>query len=99
MKVSFDLVIAGIQTTFLFFQLRIIKRFLKRKIGGTFHVVGIVLGFFVLNSLGKLWASNLGYYWFVVIVLIACEGLVLGFVQKDLNVYWKQERRKKSDMW
>ena len=98
-KVLFDLVIAGIQSAFLFFQLRIIKRFLKRKIGGTFHVVRVIFGFFVFNFLGKLWSPDLGYYWFVVILLVTCEGLVLALVQKDLNTYWKQERRKKSDMW
>ena len=98
-RISFDLVIAGIQATFLFFQLRIIKRFLKRKMKGTFSVVGIVLGFFILNSLGKLWSPSLGYYWFAVIILVVCEGIVLAFVQKDLNAYWKQERRQKSDMW
>ena len=98
-KISFDLVIAGIQAVFLFFQLRIIKRFLKRKMKGTFSVVGIVLGFFVLNSLGKLWPPDLAYYWLAVIILVACEGIVLAFVQKDLNAYWKLERRKKVDMW
>ena len=36
-KISFDLVIAGIPAIFLFFQLRILKRFLKRKMKGTFR--------------------------------------------------------------
>ena len=98
-KISFDLVITGIQAGFLFFQLRILKRFLKRKMKGTFSVVGIVLGFFILNSLGKLWSQDLAYYWLAVLILVACEGIVLAFVQKDLNAYWKLERRKKIDMW
>ena len=98
-EISFELLIAGIQAGFLFFQLHIIKRFLKRKMKGTFSVVGNVLGFFILNSLGKLWPSNLDYYWLAVIIFVVCEGIILALVQKDLNAYWKQERRKKADMW
>jgi RsiW-degrading membrane proteinase PrsW (M82 family) len=92
MKFSFDWVIAGIQAGFLFFQLRIIKRFLKRKMKGTFNVGGVVFGFFILNGLGKLWSPDLNYYWFAVVILVVCEGIVLAFVQKDLNAYWKLER-------
>jgi protease PrsW len=98
-KISFDLIIAGIQAAFLLFQLRIVKRFLKRKMKGTFSVGVIVLGFFILNSLGKLWSADLAYYWLAVMILVACEGIVLAFVQKDLNAYWKLGRRKKTDMW
>ena len=93
-KISFDLAIAGIQAGFLFFQLRIIKRFLKRKMKGTFNVAGIVLGFFILNGLGKMWSPDLAYYWFAVMILVVCEGIVLAFVQKDLNAYWKLEREE-----
>jgi RsiW-degrading membrane proteinase PrsW (M82 family) len=91
-KIPFDLIIAAIPAVFLFFQLRILKRFLKRKMKGTFSVGIIVLGFFVLNGLGKLWALSFSYYWFAVIVFIVCEGIILAFVQKDLNAYWKLER-------
>ena len=98
-KISFDLVIAGVQATFLFFQLRILKRFLKRKMKGTFSVEGIVLGFFIINALGKLWSSTTVYYWLGLVILVVCEGGILALVQKDLNAYWKQERRKKADMW
>lgn len=98
-KILFDLVIAGIQAGFLFFQLRILKRFLKRKMKGTFSVTGIVLGFFILNGLSKLWSPDLAYYWLAILIFVMCEGIVLAFVQKDLNAYWKLERRKKSDMW
>jgi hypothetical protein len=98
-KIAFDLFIAGVQAAFLFFQLRILKRFLKRKMKGTFSVEGIVLGFFIINAFGKLWSSAPSYYWLGLMILVVCEGLVLAIVQKDLNTYWKQERRKKSDMW
>jgi len=93
-KFSFDLIIASIPATFLFFQLRMIKRFLKRKMKGTFSVAAIVLGFFILNGLGKLWSMALTYYWLAVIILVVCEGIVLAFVQKDLNAYWELERKK-----
>jgi len=90
-KIPFDLVIAAIPAIFLFFQIRILKRFLKRKIKGTFNVGAIILGFFVLNGLGKMWSLNLSYYWIAAITFIVCEGIVLAFVQKDLNTYWKLE--------
>lgn len=91
-KVSFDLILAGIPAIFLYFQLRIIKRFLKRKMKGTFNVAVIVLGYFIFNGLGKVWPPELSYYWLVVVILVVCEGIVLAFVQKDLNAYWKLER-------
>jgi RsiW-degrading membrane proteinase PrsW (M82 family) len=91
-KITFDLILAGIPAIFLYFQLRIIKRFLKRKMKGTFNAAVIVLGFFILNGLRKLWPPDLSYYWFMVMILIVCEGIVLAFVQKDLNAYWKLER-------
>lgn len=90
-KISFDLILAAIPAIFLYFQLRIIKRFLRRKMKGTFNVGTIVLGFFILNGLVKLWFPDLSYYGFVVMVLIVCEGIVLAFVQKDLNTYWQLE--------
>jgi protease PrsW len=93
-RISLDLILAGIPAAFLFFQLRIIKRFLKRKMKGTFSVVGVVLGFFIINGLGKVWPPNLAYYWLAVMVLVACEGIVLAFVQRDLNAYWKLEREE-----
>jgi hypothetical protein len=93
-KIALDLVVVGIPATFLFFQLRIIKRFLKRKLKGTFSVAVVVLGFFILNGLGKLWLPDLAYYWLAVIIFVVGEGIVLAFVQKDLNAYWKLERKE-----
>jgi uncharacterized membrane protein len=66
---------------------------------GTFSVEGIVLGFFIINAFGKLWSSTTVYYWLGLVILVVCEGGILALVQKDLNAYWKQERRKKADMW
>ena len=61
---------------------------------GTFNVAVIVLGYFIFNGLGKVWPPELSYYWLVVVILVVCEGIVLAFVQKDLNAYWKLERDK-----
>jgi len=96
MENLFDLIITAIPAIFLFFQLRILKRFLKRKMKGTFSVGIIVLGFFVFNGLGELWSPDLSYYWFAITVFTLCEGIILAFVQKDLNAYWKLERGEES---
>jgi hypothetical protein len=90
-EVSFNLLIAVIPAVFLFIQLRILKRFLKRKMKGTFNVELIVFGFLLFNGLAKVWSLNMPFYWFGIIVFTVCEGIVLAFVQKDLNAYWKLE--------
>ncbi len=93
-KVALDLAVAAIPAIFLFFQLRILKRFLKRKMKGAFSVGMISLGFFMFNGLGKLLPPNFSYYWLAAITLIVCEGIILAFVQKDLNAYWKLEKEE-----
>ena len=92
-KILFDLAVAAIPSIFLLFQLRIIKRFLKRKMKGTFNLTGVVLGFFIFNSLGKLLSPDISYYLVFMIIVVVYEGMVLAFVQKDLNTYWTQERK------
>ncbi|MCH8312866.1 MAG: PrsW family intramembrane metalloprotease [Nitrospinae bacterium] len=93
-KVSLDWIIAGIQAAFLFLQLRIIKRFLKRRIKGTFNVPAIVLQYFILDGSIKMLPSDMSYYLFYAIILILFQGVVLALVQEDLNRYWQQERRR-----
>jgi protease PrsW len=93
-KISMDWVIAGIQTAFLFFQLQIIKRFLKRRIKATFKIFPIVLQFFILGGAIKMLPPNMSYYLFYTILLILFQGAVLAHVQGDLNRYWQQERRR-----
>jgi len=95
-KHFFNLGLAGIQAGFLFFQLRVMKRFLKRKMKGTFRVTAITLGFFALNGLARMLPPDLSYYLWLTIIFIVCEGVVLAFVQKDLNAYWKMEGARPS---
>lgn len=95
-KHLFHFGLAGIQAAFLFFQLRLMKRFLKRKLKRTFRVTTITLGFFVLNGLGRMLPPDLSYYLLFAMIVIVCEGVVLAFVQKDLNAYWETERDRPS---
>lgn len=91
-KHVFHLGLSGIQAVFLFFQLRVMKRFLKRKMKGTYRVMAIVLGFFVFQGLGRMLPPDVSYYLVFAIIFILGEGVVLAFVQKDLNTYWDIER-------
>jgi RsiW-degrading membrane proteinase PrsW (M82 family) len=97
MKASLDWVIAGIQTAFLFFQLRMIKRFLKRRIKESFKIQIIVIQYFVLDGAIKMLPSEMSYYPFYAIILILFQGGVLALVQEDLNRYWQQERRRLAE--
>ncbi len=91
-KTCLDLTMAAIPSSFLFFQLRIIKRFLKRKLKGTFNVSLVVAGFFLFNAIAKLLPPGISHYLIFVMVLVVYEGIVLALVQRDLNRYWLQER-------
>ncbi len=96
-KTSLDWVVAGTQTVFLFFQLRIIKRFLKRRIKGTFRVRPIILQFFILSGAIKMLPPDMSYYLFYSIILTLFQGWILVGIQKDLNSYWQQERRRLAE--
>jgi len=96
-KVSLDWIVAGIQSSFLYFQLRVIKRFLKRRIGGTFNVISIVFQFFALSGLIKMLPSNMSYFLFYAISLTFFQGWILTSVQNDLNIYWQRERRRLAE--
>nr|NIQ03684.1 PrsW family intramembrane metalloprotease [Nitrospinaceae bacterium]NIR57567.1 PrsW family intramembrane metalloprotease [Nitrospinaceae bacterium]NIS88037.1 PrsW family intramembrane metalloprotease [Nitrospinaceae bacterium]NIT84901.1 PrsW family intramembrane metalloprotease [Nitrospinaceae bacterium]NIU47077.1 PrsW family intramembrane metalloprotease [Nitrospinaceae bacterium] len=87
-KISMDLVVVGIMAVFLFFQLRLLKRFLRRKMKGTFNVAGVLAGFMVFNGLVKGLPPDQPYYWLIVIGLVLGEAGILAVVQKDLNAYW-----------
>jgi RsiW-degrading membrane proteinase PrsW (M82 family) len=93
-KILLDWIVAGIQTAYLFFQLRIIKNFLKRRIKGTFRVPAIIFPFFILNGSIKMLPPDMSYFLFYSIILILAQGWILVSVQKDLNGYWLQERRR-----
>lgn len=96
-KGSLDWIVAGIQTAFLFFQLRMIKRFLKRRIKESFKVLNIILLYFALAGAIKMLPSDMPYYLFYAIILILFQGGVLARVQVDLNRYWQQERRRLAE--
>jgi len=96
-KITLDWVVAGTRTAFLFFQLRIIKRFLKRRLIGTFSVSIIIIQFFILDGAIKMLPPDMSYYLFYSIVLVLFQGWVLAGVQNDLNSYWQQERRRLTE--
>lgn len=93
-KILLDWVVAGIQTAYLFFQLRMIKKFLKRRIKKSFKVLAITFQYFALDGAIKMLPSDMSYYVFYAIILILFQGAVLALVQADLNKYWQQERRR-----
>jgi hypothetical protein len=97
-KISLDWVVACARTAFLFFQLRIIKRFLKRRSIGTFSVSTIIVKFFILDGAIKMLPPDMSYYLFYSIILILFQGWVLARVQNDLNSYWQQERRRLTEI-
>ncbi len=96
-KVSLDWIVAGIQTAFLFFQLRMIKRFLKRRVKESFKVLTIILQYFILDGAIKMLPADMPYYLFYAIILILIQGGILSLVQVDLNRYWLQERRRLAE--
>ncbi len=96
--ISLEWIVAGIQTAFLYLQLKTIKRFLKRRLKGTFNVSIIAIQFFILNGLINMLPHNMPYFLFYFFVLVLIQGWVLVSVQKDLNEYWLQERRRLVEM-
>lgn len=96
-KIFLDWGIAGIQATFLFFQLAIIKKFLKRRIKGSFQVLTIVLGYFVLDGSIRILPSDVAYYLYYAIIMTLVQGGILAVVQNDLNRYWQEERRRSAE--
>ena len=93
----FHLGLAGVQAGFLFLQLRLLKRFMKRKLKGTFRVEWIAAAFFLMNGLGRMLSPGFPFYLILLVLVTACEGLVLSHVQKDLNDYWILERSGGED--
>ena len=96
-EVSLHWIVAGIQTAFLFFQLRMIKRFLKRRIMESFKVLTIILPYFALDGAIKMLPSDMSFYLLYAIILVLFQGGILALVQADLNRYWQQERRRLAE--
>jgi len=92
--ISFDLVIAGTEAAFLFFQFQIFSGFLKKKLTKSFSVTTIILGFFILSGLKKVLPMTVPFYIFWEMVLILIQGGILAIVQRDLNLYWRIENEQ-----
>ncbi len=96
-EVSFNLFMAGVETVFLFYLLQMIKRFLKRKMKGSFSLPTVVLCFFVASSLRKLASPDMPFYLLYEITFAFLQGGILAMVQRDLNLYWEIERKESAD--
>jgi protease PrsW len=92
--IFFNLVVAGIETTFLYFQFQMFSGFLKKKLEKPFSVPVIILSLFILSGLKKILPSTIPYYLIWEMVLILFQGGVLAIVQRDLNLYWELENER-----
>ena len=92
--ITFNLVIAGIEASFLYFQFQMFSVFFKNKLAKPFSVLIIILGFFILSALKKLLEPTIPFYLFWEITLIFLQGGILGIVQRDLNLFWRFENEQ-----
>jgi len=92
--ISFNLVMAGIESGFLYFQFQMFSVFFKNKLAKPFSVAIIIIGFFVLSALKKLLEPTIPLYIVWEIILIFFQGGVLGIVQRDLNLFWRIENEQ-----
>jgi len=92
--VSFDLFMAGIEATFLYYQFQMFSKFFEKKLEKPFSVPMIILVFFILSGLKKVLSSTIPFYLFWEMILILLQGGVLAFVQRDLNLYWRLENER-----
>ena len=96
--ISLNLAVAGIETTFLYFQFQMFSGFLKKKLAKPFSVPVVILILFILSGLKKVLAPTLPFYIFWEMVLIFFQGAVLALVQRDLNLYWKVENERNPSL-
>ncbi len=89
----FHLLVAGIETAFLYFQFKMFSGFMVKKLRKSFSVPVVILAFFILSGLKKILPTDTPFYLLWEIVLIIFQGGVLAFVQRDLNLYWKLENQ------
>ena len=87
----FHLLVAGIETAFLYFQFKMFSGFMVKKLRKSFSVPVVILAFFILSGLKKILPTDTPFYLLWEIVLILFQGGVLAYVQRDLNLYWKIE--------
>ncbi|MBC8286820.1 MAG: PrsW family intramembrane metalloprotease [Nitrospinae bacterium] len=92
--VFINLIVAGIESAFLYFQFKMFSGFLKKKLAKSFSVPLVILSFFILSALKKVLSPTVPFYLFWEMVLILFQGGVLALVQRDLNLYWKLENER-----
>ncbi len=92
--IFFNLAVAGVETTFLYFQFQMFSDFLKKKLEKSFSVPVIILSLFIISGLKKMLPSTIPYYFIWEMVLILMQGGVLAIVQRDLNLYWQLENER-----
>ncbi len=92
--VPFMLALAVIETVFVFFLLRTVKRILNERLQRSFTVVFIVVLFFASSVVRKVLPPGFQFYWWFEILIIWVQGGILALVQKDLNAYWHLEGRR-----
>ena len=92
--ISFGLVVAAFESTFLYFQFKMFSGFLEKKLKKSFSVSLVVLSYFILSGLKKVLLPTAPFYLFWEMVLVLIQGGVLAFVQRDLNLYWKLENER-----
>lgn len=89
----FNLLLAGIESAFWFFQFAMIKTFMRGTLKRSFPLTIIMLFIFALSSIRKIIPHSIPHYMMTDFVLILFQGAVLAFVQKDLNAFWKKEKQ------
>jgi len=92
--ISFNLGVAAIESSFLYFQFHRFSSYMEKKLEKSFSVPLVILSFFILSGLKKVLLPTTPFYLFWEMVLIFIQGSVLAFVQRDLNLYWKIENER-----
>ena len=94
--IFFDLVVAAIESAFLYYQFQRFSSYMEKKLERSFSVPMVILSFFILSGLKKVLLPTTPFYFFWEMVLIFIQGSVLAFVQRDLNLYWKVENELRT---
>jgi RsiW-degrading membrane proteinase PrsW (M82 family) len=92
--ISFNLMMAGIESAFIYFQFQMFSKYFNKKLTKPFSLSIIVIIFFVLSSMKKLLEPTVPFYLFWEMVLIFFQGGVLAIVQRDLNLFWRLENEQ-----
>ncbi|MEK9629456.1 MAG: PrsW family glutamic-type intramembrane protease [Nitrospinota bacterium] len=98
-NVCFNLAIAGIESTFLYFQFKMFSRFLKNNMDKPFPLLPVIFSFFIFSGLKKVLPLSIPFYILWKMGLTFFQGGVLAFVQRDLNLYWRLENEKKQSTY